>query len=63
MKITEAAKVLSKLSEQLGAEIAFRESGMIDMYWLNVRLQPEVKDLAKIVGAITTLKKLGAESA
>jgi len=63
MKITEAAKTLSKLSEQLGAEIAFRESGGIDMYWLNVRLQPEVKDLAKVVDAINTLKELGAESA
>lgn len=63
MKITEAAKVLSKLSEQLGAEIGFIESGLIDMYWLNVRLRPEVKDLAKIVDAINTLKELGAESA
>jgi len=62
MKITEAAKALSKLSEQLGAEIAFRETGTIDMYWLSVRLQPDVKDLAKITDAISTLKELGAES-
>lgn len=61
MQINEAAKIICEISEKAGLEFAFTEHGTIDLYWKSIRIQPEIKDLGKVLRAIGVLNNVGAE--
>lgn len=61
MNIKKTAKRVAEISKRLNIELSFTSSGELDIYWHGTRIQPEHKDLKKVLKAIETLVDLGAE--
>jgi len=61
MQVSDAVKTICEISEKAGLEFAFTEHGTIDIYWKSIRIQPEIKDLGKVLRAIGVLNNVGAE--